>query len=254
MNIRSLRFRLAVWYFGTVAVICALAGTGYWFAIRSELNHALDQGLRYRLIGLREFLRGRRARRRRGDRLQTGRDLATRRPAPGLRCRRPVDRTVGRAGPARRARAAAAGTRIRDSVRQRGHAGLSAPVRLAEGDDWRAHADPRRRRSAAQVRGRAWVVHDRPPAVDAGHPRCGDRMRPVARPARAVARGPDHRGRARHHGEQPLGPAGGAGYTGRVAAAFGDAQRHARADRAVVHAHQSVHGRRVSRAAGADDA
>ena len=30
--------------------------TGYWFAIRSELNHALDQGLRYRLIGLREFL------------------------------------------------------------------------------------------------------------------------------------------------------------------------------------------------------
>jgi heavy metal sensor kinase len=56
INIRSLRFRLAVWYFGTVAIICALAGTGYWFSIRSELNHALDQGLRYRLIGLREFL------------------------------------------------------------------------------------------------------------------------------------------------------------------------------------------------------
>ena len=56
MNVRSLRFRLAAWYFGTVAVICALAATGYWFAIRSELNHALDQGLRYRLIGLREFL------------------------------------------------------------------------------------------------------------------------------------------------------------------------------------------------------
>ena len=29
---------------------------GYWFAIRTSLNHALDQGLRYRLIGLREFL------------------------------------------------------------------------------------------------------------------------------------------------------------------------------------------------------
>jgi heavy metal sensor kinase len=56
LNIRSLTFRLAVWYFCTVAAICALAGTGYWFAIRSELNHALDQGLRYRLIGLREFL------------------------------------------------------------------------------------------------------------------------------------------------------------------------------------------------------
>jgi heavy metal sensor kinase len=56
LNIRSLRFRLAVWYFCTVTAICALAATGYWFAIRSELNHALDQGLRYRLIGLREFL------------------------------------------------------------------------------------------------------------------------------------------------------------------------------------------------------
>jgi heavy metal sensor kinase len=56
MNVRSLRFRLAVWYFGTVATICALAATGYWLAIRSELNRALDQGLRYRLIGLREFL------------------------------------------------------------------------------------------------------------------------------------------------------------------------------------------------------
>jgi len=58
LNVRSLRFRLAVWYFCTVAVICALAATGYWFAIRSELNRALDQGLRYRLIGLREFLEG----------------------------------------------------------------------------------------------------------------------------------------------------------------------------------------------------
>ena len=56
LNARSLRFRLAVWYFATVAVICALAATGYWLAIRSELNYALDQGLRYRLIGLREFL------------------------------------------------------------------------------------------------------------------------------------------------------------------------------------------------------
>jgi heavy metal sensor kinase len=56
LNARSLRFRLAVWYFCTVAAICGLAATGYWFSIRSELNRALDQGLRYRLIGLREFL------------------------------------------------------------------------------------------------------------------------------------------------------------------------------------------------------
>ena len=57
LNTRSLTFRLAVWYFCTVAVICAIAATGYWLAMRSELNYALDQGLRYRLIGLREFLR-----------------------------------------------------------------------------------------------------------------------------------------------------------------------------------------------------
>jgi heavy metal sensor kinase len=56
LNVRSLRFRLAVWYFATVAAISALAATGYWFAIRSELDQALDQGLRYRLIGLRRFL------------------------------------------------------------------------------------------------------------------------------------------------------------------------------------------------------
>jgi heavy metal sensor kinase len=56
LNVRSLRFRLAVWYFCTVAAICGLAATGYWFSIRSELNRALDQGLRYRLIGLRGFL------------------------------------------------------------------------------------------------------------------------------------------------------------------------------------------------------
>jgi heavy metal sensor kinase len=56
LNVRSLGFRLAVWYFCTVAAICSLAATGYWLAIRSELDHALDQGLRYRLIGLRKFL------------------------------------------------------------------------------------------------------------------------------------------------------------------------------------------------------
>jgi two-component system, OmpR family, heavy metal sensor histidine kinase CusS len=58
MNVRSLRFRLAVWYFCTVTAIFALAATGYWFAIRSGLNTARDEGLRYRLIGLRAYLEG----------------------------------------------------------------------------------------------------------------------------------------------------------------------------------------------------
>ena len=56
MNVRSLRFRLAVWYFCTVAAICSLAGIGYWLAINRALNHTLDEGLRYRIMGLHHFL------------------------------------------------------------------------------------------------------------------------------------------------------------------------------------------------------
>ena len=56
LNPRSLRFRLAVWYFCTVAAICSLAAGGYWLTVRSALNQARDQGLMYRLMGLRHFL------------------------------------------------------------------------------------------------------------------------------------------------------------------------------------------------------
>jgi len=56
VNPRSLRFRLAVWYFSTVTVIFAAAAAGYWFAVRAALDDALDQGLRFRLIGLRQYL------------------------------------------------------------------------------------------------------------------------------------------------------------------------------------------------------
>jgi len=58
VNVRSLRFRLAVWYFCTVTAIFSLAATGYWFAIRSGLNSAQDVHLRYRLIGLSRYLEG----------------------------------------------------------------------------------------------------------------------------------------------------------------------------------------------------
>lgn len=56
LNTRSLRFRLAVWYFSTVSAICLFAAGAYWLSIRTSLNNALDEGLRYRLIGLRHFL------------------------------------------------------------------------------------------------------------------------------------------------------------------------------------------------------
>ncbi len=56
VNVRSLRFRLAVWYFCTVASIFALAAGGYWLAVRSALNSALDQHLRFRVIGLGKYM------------------------------------------------------------------------------------------------------------------------------------------------------------------------------------------------------
>jgi hypothetical protein len=55
MNIRTFRSRVAVRYCCTAAVFSALASTGSWFAIRSELNHAPDLRLRCRQMGLREF-------------------------------------------------------------------------------------------------------------------------------------------------------------------------------------------------------
>ena len=56
MNVRSLRFKLAVWYFCSVAAICSLAAAGYWLSVRSALHNALDQRLRFRLVGLRQHL------------------------------------------------------------------------------------------------------------------------------------------------------------------------------------------------------
>lgn len=58
VNVRSLRFRLAAWYFCTVASIFALAAGGYWLTVRSALNSALDQHLRFRVIGLGKYLEG----------------------------------------------------------------------------------------------------------------------------------------------------------------------------------------------------
>ena len=56
MNARSLRFRVAAWYFCTVVFIVALAAGGYWLTVRSALNNALDQHLRFRVAGLGKYL------------------------------------------------------------------------------------------------------------------------------------------------------------------------------------------------------
>jgi len=56
LNPRSLRVRLTLWYScALILVACILAGASRW-AMGVSLNHALDQGLRYRLIGLRGFI------------------------------------------------------------------------------------------------------------------------------------------------------------------------------------------------------
>ena len=53
---RSLRVRLTLWYScALVSVALLLAGASRW-AMEVSLNHALDQSLRYRLIGLRGFM------------------------------------------------------------------------------------------------------------------------------------------------------------------------------------------------------
>ena len=58
VNVRSLRFRLAAWYFCTVTATFALAAGGYWLTVRSALHSALDQHLRFRVVGLGEYLEG----------------------------------------------------------------------------------------------------------------------------------------------------------------------------------------------------
>lgn len=56
LNVRSLRFRLTLWYSGALILVALiLAGASRW-ALAVSLDHALDQSLRYRLIGLHEFI------------------------------------------------------------------------------------------------------------------------------------------------------------------------------------------------------
>ena len=56
LKIRSLRVRLTLWYScALVLVMLILAGASRW-ALTASLDHALDQGLRHRLIGLHDFI------------------------------------------------------------------------------------------------------------------------------------------------------------------------------------------------------
>ena len=56
LNPRSLRFRLTLWYSSALILVAfVLAGASQW-ALHVSLNHAMDEGLRFRLIGLHAFI------------------------------------------------------------------------------------------------------------------------------------------------------------------------------------------------------
>lgn len=55
-QLTSIRYRLAAWYFLSLAAILALVAVGSWFAMRASLYHAIDEVLRQRIPGVQEFL------------------------------------------------------------------------------------------------------------------------------------------------------------------------------------------------------
>ena len=58
LNIRSIRFRLATWYFLSLTVILLLVAIGSWYAMRVSLYGSIDEVLNSRIIGAQTFLGG----------------------------------------------------------------------------------------------------------------------------------------------------------------------------------------------------
>jgi heavy metal sensor kinase len=56
MIFRSIRFRLAAWYFVSLALILTLFGLGAWFAMRASVQEALDHDLRQRIRDVQGFI------------------------------------------------------------------------------------------------------------------------------------------------------------------------------------------------------
>jgi heavy metal sensor kinase len=55
-QLASIRFRLALWYFLSLAAVLAIVAVGSWFAMRASLYHAIDDVLRQRIPGVQEFM------------------------------------------------------------------------------------------------------------------------------------------------------------------------------------------------------
>jgi heavy metal sensor kinase len=56
MRFRSIRFRLAAWYFVSLALILALFALGAWIAMRASARQAVDHGLQQRIHDVRGFI------------------------------------------------------------------------------------------------------------------------------------------------------------------------------------------------------
>ncbi|MEJ7608152.1 MAG: ATP-binding protein [Bryobacteraceae bacterium] len=57
MRSSSIRFRLTAWYFAVFALGFSIFGVGAWFAMRESLNHAVDDGLQDRILGVKQFIK-----------------------------------------------------------------------------------------------------------------------------------------------------------------------------------------------------
>ncbi len=55
----SIQFRLALWYFLSVAAIVALFAAGSWFALRASMFHSIDRDLQYRMTAVVPFIQSR---------------------------------------------------------------------------------------------------------------------------------------------------------------------------------------------------
>ena len=55
IQISSIRFRLAAWYFLSLSLILGLFALGVWVAVRSAVMHTVDHDLRVRIRDVREF-------------------------------------------------------------------------------------------------------------------------------------------------------------------------------------------------------
>ncbi len=56
MSPRSIRFRLSAWYFGTLLLALILFGIGTWLAMRRSIYETVDDTLRDRISGVRQFM------------------------------------------------------------------------------------------------------------------------------------------------------------------------------------------------------